>query len=236
MYATNQYSQFTNNLQYVYENCSYTVIQNSPETMEQKCQTVAHGICEPTDNYLNFYTVYYCFMGGNNALYLTFTGIAVVWLLVMLNYIRRTFFVPPLMKLRKTLGISSSMTEKIILPFSFGIVPFIVRVQGSYQNLSFNFNMGATLGGMFSLSAFAFGMCSLVIGRSKRVPNKIFTFDIFYSILACVLFFVIGSSGKVHLWHGIMMIGIWLMYIISGYVTENEMDLRKNLIFNDFSR
>lgn len=212
---------------YKYDNCSYAAIQKSPETMAQKCQTVAHGVCQPSNNYLNLYSLYYCHMGGSNWLYIAFTIVAVIWLLTMLNYIRRTFFVPPLMKLRKTLGISSNMTEKIILPLSFGIVPFIVRVQGAYQNLDFEFNLGATLGGMFAILGFSFGVCSLVIGRSKKVKQGMLNFDVVFGLVACGIIWSFANSKFIHLWHGVIMIGVWIVYAVGGYFMEKEEESRK---------
>lgn len=205
--------------EYIYKNCSYEAIQPSPETKAQKCITVAQGICNPTNNYLNLYSLYYCHLNGSDSLYITFTIIAVIWLLTMLNYIRRTFFVPPLMKLRRVLGISSNIAEKTILPFSYGIVPFIVRIQGAYQGLPSSFNFGATLGGILALGAFSFGVCAIVVGRSKKVVKKDFILDIFFCVLGIALFMLFGFEGRVKLWHGIVMIGIWVSYIVSIFLS-----------------
>jgi len=207
--------------------CTYESINNSPETKLQKCETVAKGVCNFPGHYINFFKIYYCKFEGSDPVYITFCIVATIWLLLMMNFIRRSFYVSPLFQLRKLLGVNGRMAEITIVPFAYGIVPFIVRGQAAWHNIPYKFNIAASLGGMFALTAFVIGISSLVIGKSKKVNKVYFVIDVIFGILACVLYGLICAEERVSLIQGVVFVMLWMLYLLINFFFEKKVPMSK---------
>ena len=97
-----------------------------------------------------------------------------VFAFLWINYVRRTYYVRPLIKLRKKLNLSSTIAETVLIPLAYAIGPVIVSVQGATKDMEFSFALSSTLGTVLNLSGFIIGICAVVLRLSKKYdPGKI---------------------------------------------------------------
>jgi Ca2+/Na+ antiporter len=196
--------------------------------MAEKCQILAHGFCDSPNHYINVFRVYYCFLNGNNTIYITFSVTMVIFLFSLIGHIRRAYFTRPLMKLRRLLGIKSILAEMVTIPLASGIGPLLVRLQAATHNLDFQFNLAATLGAMFAMNAFGIGISAFALGFSKRVDLTQLGISLGASFLALMLMFLICEQKTITTMHGFVFIFIWVFYLFVIGVRVKE-DKRKGI-------
>lgn len=219
-------NQLTNYDEY---KCTYDYITEyfKKETAGEKCNLIAHGFCDSPNHYINVFEIYYCWLKMSNPLHIAFSVIATIWLFSMLNYIRRGYFVRPLMKLRKVLGVKSSFAEYVIIPIAHGIVPLIFRLQGSVHNLDLGFNFGGTLGALFALNTFCIGTCAVVLSYSRKVDMGALKFNIGFLFGMLILYGMVALQGYIQIYHGIVFIFGWILIIFFSYIKEKKVTKSK---------
>lgn len=218
--------------------CTFSSLKTLMEkykTAEQMCKFVANGICNGPHHYLNMYKLYFCYLNEHKGTFILLTTILAIFLFFSLNYIRRAYFARPILNLRKVLGISDTMAEVILVPFAFGIVPLFMRLQGAYKDVSYSFNMAGTLGSMLTLTAFVIGICSIVLKISRKVDQKKVMIDLVFILVCCFLIFLIGLKREVEWMDGIVLVGLWIVYLFIIF-WKGIVDKSNSLFINLFYR
>jgi Ca2+/Na+ antiporter len=152
--------------------------------------------------------------GAYIGLVITISVICFLWL----NYVRRSYFVRPIFKLRRKLGINGNIAEALLIPMAYGVVPLIVRLQGAHKNMDFGFNLGASLGSMFTLSAFVVGVCAVVLKVSKPANVAKVSINLLFILIAVSLMLILGLKKEVDLIDGLVFIGAWFVYLAFLYL------------------
>lgn len=218
------------NSQYDKLKCSYDYITNSFKgTAQDKCLKIADGFCNSPNHYINIFQVYYCWLSMNNPLQIALSMVAIVWLFAMINYVRRKYFVQPLMKLRKVLGVKSAFAEYVTIPLAYGISPLIVRLQGAVHDLDFGFNLGGTLGALYSLNAFSLGACAVVLAFSRKVDMGNLKFNLGFLLAVIILYGMISLQGYIQLLHGVIFIFGWALFIFFANMKEKKVKKSKQI-------
>lgn len=196
--------------------CTYSNIKlllSKHPTSSEMCKQIAQGICNGPHHYFNTYKLYFCYLNENKGLYILISTFLLFITFFSLNYIRRNFYTIPVLNFRKILGISDFMSEAILVPLSFGIVPIFIRIHGSYKDLDLSFNYGATVGTMLTLSCFVIGICSVVLKLSRKVDKGRFLLDMVFIGIGCFMLFVVGAKREVEWIDAVVMIGLWIVYL-----------------------
>lgn len=196
--------------------CTYSnlkTLMSKYKTSEEMCKFVANGICNGPHHYLNTYKLYFCYLSENKGLFILITVISIILLFLSLNYIRRSYYARPVLNFRKVLGISDFMSEVVLVPLAFGIVPLAIRLQGAYKDVDLSFNMAATLGSMLTLSTFVIAVCAIVLKLSRKVDKGKLLIDVIFIVISCVLIFVVGLKREVQWIDALILIGFWFVYV-----------------------
>src|SRR3990167_8434162 len=124
--------------------CTHAALSQLKYTAQEACLKIGLDMCA-TGHYLNMYETYYCRLQQSKALYIFFEVAAFAYLLVTLNYIRRTYYIQHIQKLRRILKLPDFVAESILLPVSYGVVPIFIRILASINRLAFSFHTGANI-------------------------------------------------------------------------------------------
>ena len=200
--------------------CNYSHLSTLAKTKSsaQMCAEVANGICDGPHHYFNMFKVHYCMFGGSKGAYIGLVILISVICFLWLNYVRRSYFVRPIYKLRRALSMNSNMAEAILIPIAYGIVPLIVRIQGAHKNMSFSFNMSASLGSMFTLCGFVIGVCAVVLKVSRPVNAAKVSINLLFIVISVLLMLILGLKREADLIDGIVFVGAWVVYITFLYL------------------
>lgn len=210
------------------DSCNYNYLQYLKNQNTDMCIEVSKGICNSYEHYLSFLQFYYCYLNESEPRFIYFTILVIVVTLTSLNYLRQQYLVSPILKLRKKLSISNFLSEPLLLPIIYGIVPLTVRVQGAYKNLALTYSLGISLGTMFAISTLMIGLASMVVGQTAKIDKKLFWINTLLVLLSLSIFFVFGLAGSVRFVDGCILIGAWIFYLI-GLVFLNQYKLKKKL-------
>lgn len=192
--------------------CTYEFISSSQLNDKELCQTLAKGYCDTKLHYANFFSIYYCKLQKNMPLYLLITIPALLLIFLWTNYIRRQFLARPILKLRKSLGLPGYVSEVFLVPIAFGIVPIFVRLQGAQKNLDFSFNLGATLGGLWTIMGFVVGICAMILRISKRYDLIVVTLSHLFVAAWLLIIQYIGHDKKIGWEYAALLIGLYFVY------------------------
>lgn len=156
--------------------------------------------------------------GGSKGAYIGLVILISVICFLWLNYVRRSYFVRPIFKLRRALGINGNLAEAILVPIAYGIVPLIVRIQGAHKNMEFSFNLSASLGSMFTLCGFVIGVCAVVLKISKPVNASKVMINLLFILISVALMIILGLKREVDLIDGFVFLGAWFVYLAFLYL------------------
>lgn len=205
----------SNSTAYSRDQCTYRNIQEQLKKANG-CSNIANGICNSPHHFVNVYKIY-CQFRQNNTIYMVTGMVGILFLLLWLNYIRRSFFTRPVHKLRKRLGISDFMAEATLLPLSFGVVPMAIQLNASYKDVDFVFNASSTIGSMFTLASFVIATCAIVLRVSRRMDKGRILIDLIFIIATIGLIFMIGLKEKAEWVDSIMLITLWVVYLAMSW-------------------
>lgn len=118
--------------------------------------------------------------------------------------------------------LNGTIAEALLLPLAYGVVPLIVRLQGAHKNMTFSFNLSASLGSMFTLCAFVIGLCAVVLKVSKPVSAGKVTLNLIFILIAASLMLIIGLKKEADFIDGCVFIGAWLVYIAFLFLNEYQ--------------
>lgn len=177
------------------------------------CDEVAKGICNGPHHYFNMFRLHYCFFSGSKFKYLLLASLITIVTFLWINYVRRTYYVRPLIKLRKKLNLSSTISETVLIPLAYAIGPVIVSIQGATKDMEFSFALSSTLGTVLNLSGFIIGICSVVLKLSRKYdPGKI-ALNLVFIVIAMILMLILGFKRSVDWIDGLIFLGAWLAYV-----------------------
>ena len=203
------------------------------------CQEVANGVCNGPHHYFNMFKLHYCTFGGSKFLFISVVILITMVCFLWLNYVRRSYYVRPIMKLRNKLGLNGQFSEAILVPLAYGIVPLIIRIQGAQKNIDFNFNLSASLGSMFTLGAFIIGLSAVLIKVSKTMDSTKITINLLFTVVALALMMLLGLKKEADYIDGVIFVGAWVAYLLFIHLNSEKNGKKKffvpkNIILNFF--
>lgn len=119
----------------------------------------------------------------------------------------------PLIKLRKRLSLSSTISETVLIPLAFAIGPVIVTIQGATKNMEFSFALSSALGTVLNLSGFIIGICAVVLRISKKYDSGKIILNLLFVVIAMILMLILGFKRSVDWVDGLIFLGAWIAYV-----------------------
>jgi len=121
--------------------------------------------------------------------------------------------VHPLIKLRKRLSLSSTISETVLIPLAYAIGPVIVTIQGATKNMEFSFALSSALGTVLNLSGFIIGICAVVLRISKKYDSGKIILNLLFVVIAMILMLILGFKRSVDWVDGLIFLGAWIAYV-----------------------
>lgn len=194
-------------------NCTYSELNRLKIPIEEKCQQIAKGICKEKYSIINPYELYYCQLNESDTFFIISSSLALVLLYISSNYIRRRYFSPPLLSLRRVLGVSGSMAELVIIPIASGMVSLSFRIQAVLLNSPLELHFCDSLGSILYLTCVNLGVASFLLKKSKILNPRKLVFDLIYSSIPCLLYTLVSLGKSISLFVGVFISGIWIFYL-----------------------
>lgn len=119
----------------------------------------------------------------------------------------------PLIKLRKRLSLSSTISETVLIPLAYAIGPVIVTIQGATKNMEFSFALSSALGTVLNLSGFIIGICAVVLRISKKYDSGKIILNLLFVVIAMILMLILGFKRSVDWVDGLIFLGAWIAYV-----------------------
>lgn len=201
--------------------CTHAALSQLKYTAQEACLKIGLDMCA-TGHYLNMYETYYCRLQQSKALYIFFAVAAFAYLLVTLNYIRRTYYIQHIQKLRRILKLPDFVAESILLPVSYGVVPIFIRILASINRLAFSFHTGANIGACFNLITLFTGLCALNIDNPPKVDMQMFTLNAVFVILGNLLHIPLGIRKVINMLDSMLYFLIFFLYMMCRWYFANK--------------
>ena len=201
--------------------CTYEFIKKQKIDTADLCNKVAHGFCSHHGHYFNLFHLHYCTLKGSKPLFLVVISALACAVLLAMNFVRKSYFVKPVLKMRKKLGLTSTLAEAVLIPIAFGIGPLFMRIQAGYQDITPSMNFGASLGTMFFILTLVIGSASIWVRRSSPVRMKPFFVNLVFSVAGLVVYCGIGLTDEVATLDGVTLIILWLMYLVVIMIVDS---------------
>lgn len=202
--------------------CTYAFLSQNKGAAAELCKGFALKNCGSSFQYVNFFKIYYCNLGGQPFLLLAVIILVGGLTMLTMDYLRKAYLLRPLLRLRRATGISDNMAEALLIPLAFGIGPLCLRMQAGLRNLEPSFNFGASLASTYLLITLVMGMSAIWIGTSHRTSRSMLLIDFTFIVLAVCLYFGMGMLKSVIWLDGVVLTIIWLLYLLFVYIS-NEM-------------
>jgi hypothetical protein len=206
-----------------YEKLTQLMAQVAPH---DRCERIGKSLCA-SGHYFNMYKVYYCHLAESKWTYMLFVFVFFAYMMLNLNYIRRTYFIQHIQGLRKSLHLPDFVAESILLPVSYGIVPIFIRIIASYTQVDFHFQTGANLGACFALITLFTGMCAMKIGVSPPVDMEMFFLNTTFVILGNLLHLPLGFRKVVNRIDGIFYLILFSVYMVCRFFLARRKEFKE---------
>ncbi len=206
-----------------YDKLTQLMAQIAPQ---DRCERIGKTLCA-SGHYFNMYKVYYCHLSESKWTYMLFVISFFAYMMLNLNYIRRTYFIQHIQGLRKTLQLPDFVAESILLPVSYGIVPIFIRIIASYTQVDFHFQTGANLGACFALITLFTGMCAMKIGVSPPVDMQMFFLNTSFVILGNLLHLPLGFRKVVNRIDGIFYLILFSLYMGCRFILARSREFKE---------
>lgn len=194
------------------DQCSHAYLSSLNLNKEQACEQIGKGICS-SGRYVNMYKVYYCTLEQQSFLYFFFMVVFFVYMMFNLNFIRRQYYIQRIQNLRRILHLPEFVTESILVPLSYGVVPIFIRILSSIHKIDFGFQMGANIGTIFNLITFFTGVCAMRIGTSPPVDMRMFILNGIFVTLGNLLHLPLGSRKVLNLFDAACYFILFALYM-----------------------
>ena len=194
--------------------------------LEDRCEKIGKQLCAG-HHYFNMYKVYYCHLAESRVQYMIFVFVFFAYMMINLNYIRRTYFIQHIQRLRRSLGLPDFVVESILVPVSYGVVPIIIRVIASYEEVNFHFQTGANIGACFALITLFTGLCVLKIGEPSLVDMEMFCLNTVFIILGNLLHLPLGFRKVINYIDSCTYIFIFCVYMVFRFYLSRKRQFRE---------
>jgi Ca2+/Na+ antiporter len=193
---------------------------------QDRCERIGKTLCA-SGHYFNMYKVYYCHLSESKWTYMLFVFAFFAYMMLNLNYIRRTYFIQHIQALRKSLHLPDFVAESILLPVSYGVVPIFIRIIASYTQVDFHFQTGANLGACLALITLFTGMCAMKIGVSPPVDMEMFFLNTTFVILGNLLHLPLGFRKVVNRIDGILYLLLFSIYMVCRFFLARRKEFKE---------
>jgi hypothetical protein len=196
--------------------CSFDYLQSVALPPREMCTRIAGEVCA-SGHYYNMFEMYYCHLGQNATMYFVFVALCFAYSMFTLNYIRRTYYIQHIQRLRHILATPQWVTESVFVPISYGIVPILIRLIASVNKIEFGFQTGANVGACFNLITLFTGLCAMKIGLSPKIDMEMFSLNTLFIIIGNLLHLPLGFRKVVNDFDAGLYIIIFSIYMLCRY-------------------
>lgn len=207
-------------------NCTYQFLKAANITQDDACEKIGRGICAK-EHYFNMYEAYYCNMGQSAALYFLYIAIFFSYMMVNLNYIRRTYYIQHIQRVRHILNFPQWLTESVLVPLSYGVIPIFIRILASIKKLDFTFQSGANIGACFNLITLFTGLCAMKIGLSPKVDMQMFVLNMIFVFIGSLMHLPLGSRKVVNDFDAILYLLIFGIYLLCRFFLAKRNSIKE---------
>lgn len=214
------------------DQCNYAYLSGLKLTKAEACEQIGKGICS-SGRYVNMYKVYYCMLEQQNSAYFFFMVVFFLYMMFNLNFIRRQYYIQRIQSLRSLLHLPEFVTESLLVPVSYGIVPIFIRILSSIHKIDFGFHMGANIGTIFNLITLFTGVCSMRIGKSPPVNMPMFMLNGTFVLLGNLLHLPLGSRKVLNVFDSACYFVLFIIYMACRYYMARKEKPESNTDSND---
>ena len=198
------------------EKCSYAYLSTLDYSPAEACKIIGKGLCSQ-GKYFNMYRWYYCSLNQTPSVYFLVVALFFIFMMYNLNYIRRVYYIQHIQSLRKLLKLPDFITESILVPVSYGVVPIFIRILASTYKLEFYFHTGANSGACFNLITLFTGVCAMKIGLSPPVNMRLYVLNVFFVFLGNLMHLPLGSRKVINYFDSIVYFCLFGMYLLARF-------------------
>lgn len=196
---------------------------------KDKCAFVTEYCADDDAGLIPYLSLYYCAFAKVQPIAFT---ILVLWLGLLFTTIgiaASDFFSINLSTIATILGLSESLAGVTFLAFGNGS-PDVFSTFAAFNSNSASMAVGELIGAASFITGVVAGSMALV--REFRVDRKTYTRDICFFIVAVAFTMVFLADGHLHFWECWLMIGYYVVYVITvvcwhWYSTKRKQRLRR---------
>ena len=185
------------------------------------CEEVGKGMCSH-GHYFNMFKMYYCYLNQSRSLYYIFVFVFFTYMMLSLNFIRRTYFIQHIQRLRKIMSLPDFVAESILVPVSYGIVPIFIRILSSVNKVDFSFQTGSNIGACFNLTTLFTGVCAMKIGMSPKIDLPMFKLNMIFVFIGNLLHLPLGSRKVVNHIDALLYFGMFGVYMMCRLILARK--------------
>lgn len=209
-------------------NCTLSNI-NSYITIKEKCSFVSN-YC--SYEYINFYSLYYCYMKGSNIL----TSVILIIILIILFFILSStsdiFLTTAITKIVETFKINQNIAAVTLLAFGNGAPDVISSLVASDEEEGLSFSISSLIGSGMFITSFVLG--SVVFkGKDILVNSNMFNREIIFYLISLFHIVLIGFKKQITIIDSSIFILIYTLNIACALYQgkkENQKNVKKNII------
>ena len=209
-------------------NCTLQNI-NSFITINEKCLFVSTNC---SYEYLNFYSLYYCYMKGSIIINSILLIIFLIILFFILSSTSDIFLSTAITKIVETFKINQNVAAVTLLAFGNGAPDVISSLVASEEEEGISFSISSLIGSGMFVTSFVLG--SVVFkGKDILVNSNMFNREIIFYLISLFHIVLIGFKKNITIYDSSIFIMIYALNILCAFYqgrNKNKKNVKKNII------
>jgi Ca2+/Na+ antiporter len=199
-----------------------------PKNGEDKCQYVKEN-CSDIEGLFNYLSFIYCTMSKYSCIAIIIMSLWIIWLFLLFGTSASSFFSPNLTVIANYLHLPESVAGVTLAALGNG-APDVFGTFSSFKANSGGLAIGELIGASLFVSILVIGSISLV--SPVKVSRKPFICDMLFFIGAIVCVLILLIKRNISAFDSMMMLGYYIIYVISVVVINWRKHIKKSRIEN----
>eukprot|EP00808_Paulinella_micropora_P030014 g2567.t1 len=174
------------------------------------------------DAYFNYAEFYYCTMKERDLGALGFIALvsAVCFSFYLVGTTTDDYLVPTLERLSTFLNLSPPVAGVTLLALGNGAPDVFTSFAAFTGSSDISLGVGEVIGAGLVITTLVMYTCVKAAGEFET--NRLVLRDIFFTLVAVLAVFACFIDGKVYLFEGLCLFGLWLFFVILVYLYRND--------------
>ena len=199
--------------------CDNATLMGSGLTMVEKCKLLTTACAESQDTF-NFVRVYFCYLDGNNIIFIIFAILVIILLFKFICATVEEYIAPGIVYLSNYFKLSESLAGVTLLAFANGAGDVITAIVASGSPGGVSYNVGALYGAGFFVLTLVVAF-TIIFSPTPIVVNKSVVFrDIGFYILATLLTIFIAYLGEITWFTSLLLLLLYVFYVLVVVVQD----------------